>query len=1169
VPIGNDCEYKDFDDCVRKNQGADDPEALCGALQRDTEEKCARRSSALTASVQVPSTSLLALDRRADRYEAALDREMGKVANLMARRVKRAPSPAAASEKDLNVAYPAWMDAVTHELLPALEDIWEQAANDQLDAVRTALPLLAAVSLEATPGPSVPPPYVSGQEAAAAYLATARNRLVGIGDLLWDAARTEMVAGMTAGESIPKLARRVSAAAGVAKPRATVIARTEVISASNAGSIHAMRSVQGVVSTKEWLATGDARTRPSHADAEGQVVPLDGTFTVGGAELDFPGDPNGPAEECANCRCTMLYGLTAPEELVAAAGEARYADGAMLALIPSNADRERLALIDGDGAEPADSLHLTLWFLGDAADWDEAQREAIVQQARQAAETLDPVTAKAFGANHWNAGSDDPSWVLAVGDDPEEGSGEDLATVREAVSPRAEQVPEQHSPWVPHVCIAYTGDDLLTVMEERLGPIQFDALRVAFGNDITDLTLGERQPGNGEITPSEYGDNVYRGQDPEDMVPAIGSTPAEGLAMAEEDPKRAPWHGVLIVEGTETGDGREFAKKSLTWPDMPIHLQWQKETTHGGINDVVVSVGTVEKITRKGNEIRGEGFIDLGSEDGAELHRRMSEAGHPGGVSIVADDPEHADVEYRYPDGCDDLTEKSMEEIDEIPFEDLVKCMEPEVVVFHSGRVRAVTVVDTQAFVEAHIELDEAKVASAVAEPVTLPVILTVGETATEIGQAASAEEVPAILTGWALALAQVQSEEEAVETFVSEADWDGSPSRFTDEQYRRASAVCEGDDPPKQSCHLPHHEPGGAVSRAGVHAAAGGRGVGAVKGVSADGIAKAKTHLRNHYTADLDEEPPDSLTEVDDTEETAAETPEVTDVEIPEALVAAAYTVTIPDVPPVDWYLEPTELPAIGAISVTPEGRFYGLLAPSNVRHRGFAERVTVPLGNVDYSRFMNRPTRVALADGTVEEVPAGVVTMNCGHAKPLSSIDTGKAMEHYADSCSIVATVRVGESPAGVWVAGALMPGIEANDLARLLACQLSGDWRPHETQSGMRELAGALLVPVPGFAKAGPTVRLDHGELVAASAPVEFSATGDFTVPVFDIRPDEPVEAEAEPVVDTSFVEDLPDFTEALTARDPRTRAAAMVAELGLDRQSRRDALIASVKGETADV
>ena len=59
------------------------------------------------------------------------------------------------------------------------------------------------------------------------YMAQAQNRLVGIGNELWFHARAAIAEGLAAGESIPDIATRVRAAAGVTEPRARVIARTE------------------------------------------------------------------------------------------------------------------------------------------------------------------------------------------------------------------------------------------------------------------------------------------------------------------------------------------------------------------------------------------------------------------------------------------------------------------------------------------------------------------------------------------------------------------------------------------------------------------------------------------------------------------------------------------------------------------------------------------------------------------------------------------------------------------------------------------------------------------------------------------------------------------------------------------------------------------------------
>lgn len=87
--------------------------------------------------------------------------------------------------------------------------------------------------------------------------------------------------------------------------RSEVIARTETARIANAGAINLFD--RWGVKNKEWLATGDDRTRPYHQVMSGQVVPLNGKFTSGlGNEISYPGDHAAPANETIQCRCTVL-----------------------------------------------------------------------------------------------------------------------------------------------------------------------------------------------------------------------------------------------------------------------------------------------------------------------------------------------------------------------------------------------------------------------------------------------------------------------------------------------------------------------------------------------------------------------------------------------------------------------------------------------------------------------------------------------------------------------------------------------------------------------------------------------------------------------------------------------------------------------------------------------
>lgn len=138
-------------------------------------------------------------------------------------------------------------------------------------------------------------------------LDNAVNRIVGTNQTTWNAIRNELKDGIAAGESIAKLQKRVKGVFDQAdRYRARVIARTEALSAVNT-SQHLAAKDSGVVKQKRWLAASDHRTRESHAQANGQTVDLEDTFSIGGFPMLHPGDRNAPAREVIQCRCTVIY----------------------------------------------------------------------------------------------------------------------------------------------------------------------------------------------------------------------------------------------------------------------------------------------------------------------------------------------------------------------------------------------------------------------------------------------------------------------------------------------------------------------------------------------------------------------------------------------------------------------------------------------------------------------------------------------------------------------------------------------------------------------------------------------------------------------------------------------------------------------------------------------
>lgn len=268
----------------------------------------------------------------------------------------------------------------------------------------------------------------------------------------------------------------------------------------------------------------------------------------------------------------------------------------------------------------------------------------------------------------------------------------------------------------------------------------------------------------------------------------------------------------------------------------------------------------------------------------------------------------------------------------------------------------------------------------------------------------------------------------------------------------------CDMDDELTEACMIPER----TIIRAGAR-------IRAVDLVDIPAFAEARLYLDEPLPADVGQ-------------------PENVD----DPITAAAYTMTLPDLPPAEWFSEPTNEPDIGAITVTDDGRIFGYLAPKHVAHRGIRDkRVEVPMGNVDYGVWMNRVTLADDGSGSFTRVATGPITMDCGHASASPQVRGAARREHYDNSCSVVATVRAGENARGVWIAGAILPDVSPDQLRRMMACQLSGDWGPHREKPGKRELAAALLVPVPGFPKRSHSfVITERGELAHVGVPLRFA-------------------------------------------------------------------------------
>jgi len=122
--------------------------------------------------------------------------------------------------------------------------------------------------------------------------------------------RRAIAQGLLQGKSFPQMMTGVRKAMGNNASQAMRIARTEGQRSQNAATdaIYGKATDQGIQGGVVWDATLDARTRPTHADKDGEVRAADGLFApLGGVRVPHPVHPALPAGEAINCRCRNRF----------------------------------------------------------------------------------------------------------------------------------------------------------------------------------------------------------------------------------------------------------------------------------------------------------------------------------------------------------------------------------------------------------------------------------------------------------------------------------------------------------------------------------------------------------------------------------------------------------------------------------------------------------------------------------------------------------------------------------------------------------------------------------------------------------------------------------------------------------------------------------------------
>lgn len=122
--------------------------------------------------------------------------------------------------------------------------------------------------------------------------------------------RSVISSGVDRGQSFLSISKDIQKIYGgkFGPRRAIMIARTEIVSASNYGAQQGALAT-GLELEKKWVTTLDGRQRDSHNDCHAQVRDMDKPYDVGGYPARFPGDPKLPAKERIKCRCAEKHNV--------------------------------------------------------------------------------------------------------------------------------------------------------------------------------------------------------------------------------------------------------------------------------------------------------------------------------------------------------------------------------------------------------------------------------------------------------------------------------------------------------------------------------------------------------------------------------------------------------------------------------------------------------------------------------------------------------------------------------------------------------------------------------------------------------------------------------------------------------------------------------------------
>lgn len=403
------------------------------------------------------------------------------------------------------------------------------------------------------------------------------------------------------GFSVAKTAEQITQTSdqfSVAQSR--MLARTDLNGLANGGSVMAAQAAG--VGYKTWLATEDEATRPDHSEADGQTVPIDQPFDVGGESADFPGDPGLSDEQACNCRCSVTYSDNA-------------GDAGLQASVPGATTGGKM------DTEAQITIPLTL---------------SVGQAFNQGG---------GFTVTEINS-DEKPEWYFAASGSTDLPLSDrdtpwDAGAARKSLQPG--DFAKAHFWKDPDGPADQIGSYKLPFAQRVNGTLTAIWRGVTAGAARLDQTEGIDKPAVQAKMAAYYKKAATQYSDPKIETPWSMTEPEKHPYMAAADGScmecgagaSAPqhqdamlaaagqqWRAVLCVEGQPTEDGRLLAPGSITWRQLPLTLMCQTETAPG--HDGAEVCGRIDRIWRDGSNIMGEGVFDSGAY-GLETARLVGE----------------------------------------------------------------------------------------------------------------------------------------------------------------------------------------------------------------------------------------------------------------------------------------------------------------------------------------------------------------------------------------------------------------------------------------------------------------------------------------------------------------------------------------------------------------